>query len=270
MGGKIWVESEEGKGAQFYFTMFLNTPEEQGPDLSIPAFVADAPPERRRCLIIEPSTIVRTLLSRDIGALGLHESAVSSIAEARICFQLNSYSLVVVNGVLPKVEEFVKGLATTAPAARIIVTAVLGTVTDLDGANVVTTIVKPIRRWRLVKALETALSRRPLGANADLDGLYKGIKSHALAGLGFRHPLRILVHSPFCHPNIQLAEDNLINTKVALQHLKRMGYTADHAKDGLEVLELCERAALADSLYDVILLDVQMPNMDVHHHPRLF
>ena len=48
-----------------------------------------------------------------------------------------------------------------------------------------------------------------------------------------------------------------------MQHLKRMGYTADHAKDGLEVLELCERAALADSLYDVILLDIQMPNMDV-------
>jgi len=42
-----------------------------------------------------------------------------------------------------------------------------------------------------------------------------------------------------------------------------MGYTADHAIDGLEVLELCERAALADSLYDVILLDIQMPNMDV-------
>jgi len=61
----------------------------------------------------------------------------------------------------------------------------------------------------------------------------------------------------------KLAEDNPINTKVALQHLKRMGYTADHAKDGLEVLELCERAALADSLYDVILMDIQMPNMDV-------
>jgi osomolarity two-component system, sensor histidine kinase CHK1 len=42
-----------------------------------------------------------------------------------------------------------------------------------------------------------------------------------------------------------------------------MGYTADHANDGVEVLELCERAALADSLYDVILLDIQMPNMDV-------
>ena len=64
----------------------------------------------------------------------------------------------------------------------------------------------------------------------------------------------------------QLAEDNPINTKVALQHLKRMGYTADHAKDGLEVLELCERAALADSLYDVILMDIQMPNMDVRKY----
>ena len=42
-----------------------------------------------------------------------------------------------------------------------------------------------------------------------------------------------------------------------------MGYTADHANDGLELLELCDRAALADSLYDVILLDIQMPNMDV-------
>jgi len=42
-----------------------------------------------------------------------------------------------------------------------------------------------------------------------------------------------------------------------------MGYTADHARDGIEVLELCERAALGDSLYDVILLDIQMPNMDV-------
>jgi CheY-like chemotaxis protein len=58
-------------------------------------------------------------------------------------------------------------------------------------------------------------------------------------------------------------EDNLINTKVALQYLKRMGYTADHAKDGVEALELCDRAALADSMYDIILLDIQMPNMDV-------
>jgi osomolarity two-component system sensor histidine kinase CHK1 len=42
-----------------------------------------------------------------------------------------------------------------------------------------------------------------------------------------------------------------------------MGYTADHAKDGLEVLSLCEKAASTKSLYHVILLDIQMPNMDV-------
>jgi osomolarity two-component system sensor histidine kinase CHK1 len=54
-----------------------------------------------------------------------------------------------------------------------------------------------------------------------------------------------------------------LNTRVAIQHLKRMGYTCDHAKDGVEVIRLCEQAALANRLYDVILLDIQMPNMDV-------
>jgi osomolarity two-component system, sensor histidine kinase CHK1 len=265
MGGKIWVESEEGRGTQFHFTMFLNTPEDKGPDLSIPTFVAEAPPERRRCLIIEHSPIVRNLLVRDIGGVGLQESAVSSIAEAQTCFQLNSYSIVVVDGTLRRADEFVKGLATSAPDARVIVTSLLGTASDLDEVNVVSTLIKPIRRWRLFKALETALSQSPLNMKVtDFGNLHKETKRRTLASMGFRHPLRILVRSLLDKSNIQLAEDNPVNTKVALQYLKRMGYTADHAKDGLEVLELCERAALADSLYDVILLDVQMPNMDVH------
>ena len=59
-------------------------------------------------------------------------------------------------------------------------------------------------------------------------------------------PLRVL-----------LAEDNPINQKVALRILERMGYRADVAANGLEVLE-----AVARQAYDVILMDVQMPEMD--------
>ena len=64
--------------------------------------------------------------------------------------------------------------------------------------------------------------------------------------MGKNHPLRIL-----------LAEDNLINQKVALRILERMGYQADLAGDGLEVLESLQRQP-----YDVVLMDVQMPYMD--------
>jgi CheY-like chemotaxis protein len=66
------------------------------------------------------------------------------------------------------------------------------------------------------------------------------------AELGKRHPLRIL-----------LAEDNAVNQKLALRILEQMGYRADVASNGIEAVESVERQT-----YDVILMDVQMPELD--------
>ena len=66
------------------------------------------------------------------------------------------------------------------------------------------------------------------------------------AGMAERHPLRIL-----------LAEDNVVNQKLAMRLLQQMGYRADLASNGIEAIECCERQP-----YDVVLMDVQMPEMD--------
>lgn len=65
------------------------------------------------------------------------------------------------------------------------------------------------------------------------------------------YPLRILI-----------VEDNVINLRVALQHLKKLGYVADHAKDGVEAVEKCEVRLLNGDKYDVVFMDIQMPRKD--------
>jgi CheY-like chemotaxis protein len=96
---------------------------------------------------------------------------------------------------------------------------------------------KPVRRRTLHRALLEVLSgqKQSESKKPSIDG-----------GLATRMPLRIL-----------LADDNLVNQKVGVRMLERFGYEVDVAANGCEVLD-----ALRQKLYDVVLLDVQMPEMD--------
>jgi CheY-like chemotaxis protein len=101
-------------------------------------------------------------------------------------------------------------------------------------------LVKPVKPSSLYDALAGALAGRTTTTPVRTAG------TRLDAELGARHPLRIL-----------LAEDNPVNQKLALRLLERMGYEAAVANNGLEAI-----AALEAVPYDIVLMDVQMPELD--------
>ena len=109
-------------------------------------------------------------------------------------------------------------------------------------AAVASFLLKPVKPSALHDALVTVLlGREPVG-----EGGTDARAAEAGPRLGERHPLRIL-----------LAEDNAVNRKLALRLLSQIGYEADVATNGLEAVQ-----ALAAQPYDVVLMDVQMPELD--------
>jgi len=108
---------------------------------------------------------------------------------------------------------------------------------DLEFAAYLT---KPLKPSALYDALAGMFARNIIAPKID------AAKPVMDTELGRKHPLRIL-----------LAEDNAVNQKLALRILEQMGYRADVASNGIEAVESIERQT-----YDVILMDVQMPEMD--------
>jgi len=102
------------------------------------------------------------------------------------------------------------------------------------------TLAKPLRQSSLFDTLITLL------AQADKPRPAAPAKPVMHKDMAARHPLRIL-----------LAEDNVVNQKLAMRLLSQMGYRADLASNGVEAIKCIERQA-----YDVVLMDVQMPEMD--------
>jgi len=100
---------------------------------------------------------------------------------------------------------------------------------------------KPLRQSQLFDTLVNLLAHDSTPHPAAV-----AVKPKFDADMALRHPLRIL-----------LAEDNAVNQKLALRLLQQMGYRADVASNGIEAIECVERQH-----YDVVLMDVQMPEMD--------
>jgi signal transduction histidine kinase/CheY-like chemotaxis protein/HPt (histidine-containing phosphotransfer) domain-containing protein len=246
MGGSMWADSQPGAGSTFNFT--IRATEVPAP---VPAYLEDIQPLLRgkRVLIVDDNATNRRIVSRQVESWHMLPRATGEPLEAlEWARQGEPFDIAILDMQMPEMD----GLALTAalhelrgPAAQlpIILLTSLGRRDARENrAELAAFITKPVKPSALFDALvgiftgqPTRVVRQKAAAEPEYD-----------AHMGRAHPLRLL-----------LAEDNATNQKLALRVLARLDYQADVVTNGREALE-----ALRRQPYDVVLMDVQMPEMD--------
>ena len=243
MGGNIWVESEEGKGSTFHFTIVVDVDADAAPQVSQSVQPAL---EGKRVIIVDDNATNRTILTKQTESWGMKPQAVASGAEALALLKQNAdFDLAIIDMQMPEMDGFslaqeIERMARYASLPIIILTSIMRKQTRSSDVKISAFLNKPIKTSNLFNALINVINVAPELKTAPKKSVVFDPETAA------RHPLRIL-----------LAEDNIVNQKVALSILKRLGYRADVAANGLEVLDAVERQS-----YDLIFMDIQMPEMD--------
>jgi PAS domain S-box-containing protein len=258
MGGTMWAESEgvPGKGSTFHFTI-------QAADLPGGQVRSRLAGERaelrgRKVLVVDDNATNRRILSLQMQGWGLEPRATGSPREAlewarqgaRFDLAILDMQMPEMNGVelaealraevagAPLADGTLPG-ASPAPMRMILLSSVGSHSREQPPDLFAASLVKPTRASALFDALIAICAGEKAVVAA-------GVVSKADVEMARRLPLRIL-----------LVEDNVVNQKLALRLLAQMGYRADVAANGREALQALERQP-----YDVILMDVQMPEMD--------
>jgi GAF domain-containing protein/CheY-like chemotaxis protein len=246
MGGKMWAESPgiPGQGAVFTFNLAL---EEAGlPERVRRSLRGVQPPlSQKKVLVVDDNATNRLILSRQLSNWGMQVRASASPAEALAWLEDGaSFDLAILDMHMPEMDGLaLAGTIRRLPGARKLALVLFTSLGQRESemAEFAGTLAKPLKPSQLYDTLVSILAEAPpeevraAPARLQMD-----------PEMARRHPLRIL-----------LAEDIVVNQKIALRMLEQMGYRADVASNGIEAVESVERQA-----YDVVLMDMQMPEMD--------
>ena len=249
MGGKMWVESQMGRGSDFHFTAHLGTSDKA---IEVGAI---APPEILRgvkVLVADDNRTNRRILEGMLKRWEMNSTLVAAGEDALTALSsgLESgepFRLVLTDMHMPKMDGFglierIRQNPKLSAAIIMMLTSAghRGDALRCQDLGVAAYLLKPIRQSELREAIA-----RVLGAQ-EQKGAIPLITRYSLADVVERTALRVLV-----------AEDNAVNQRLASRMLEKRGHRVTVTANGLEAVE-----ALASGHFDLILMDIQMPEMD--------
>ena len=261
MGGSIGVESRPGEGSTFWITLPLTLDAQPH---AAPVPVTEL--KDLRVLIVDDNRVNRRVLHEQITSWGMRNESFNSGEEAleglRAARQYGDpYHFAILDYQMPGMDGATLARAIKSdPAIRDTVLVMLtsvgcwDTVRHTESASLDACLSKPVRQSQLLNALATAWSRKlhvVPAAPAKPASRMEEMKS-AVAGRSAGWPIRVLV-----------AEDNVVNQKVAIRMLERLGLRADVAANGREAVSMFELLP-----YDLVFMDCQMPEMDGYEAAR--
>ena len=247
MKGRIWVESEPGKGSIFRFTVWLSRAagavREEHPPLTVTL----------RVLLIEDNQATARALADVLSSSGVIVTTASTVAEAgeyldkiqetRPPFDLCLLDIEMAN---QQIQETLDRIARQGGRLPFIALSHFsdGRIKNARRENFMAFLDKPVRREKILNLLEQTFAPR-----------VEAGKAHAVEARGKKTESGVAI-SPV---HVLLAEDNPVNLKLVTLMLSKAGHTVEAATNGEEVVQKYMKAS---DRFDIILMDVQMPEMD--------